>query len=95
MIEPAAAVKVAVDEPDKIETVGGTVSAAELLASVIVAPPLPAGWDKVTVHVDVAPELRLVGEQDIELKTGFTAVATRVSVTVREAPPWIAVMMAV
>jgi hypothetical protein len=52
------AVNVAVVLPDPTATEPGTVSAAALLDSVTVAPPV---FDTVTVHVALAPEPRLVG----------------------------------
>ena len=57
-----------------IATEAGTVTAALLLESEIVRPPAPATLASVTVHVDVAPEVRPVGVHETELKaTGATS----------------------
>ena len=64
-LAPARAMNVALVEAAGTTTVAGTRSICELLESVTVAPPVPAGWDNTAVHVDAAPELRLVGEHDI------------------------------
>jgi len=61
---PAVAVKLVVVEPLVTVTVPGTVNAARLLDSVTATPPEPAAVDRVTVHADVPPELRLVGAQE-------------------------------
>ena len=76
---PAVAVNVALLEPASTETVAGTTSPGVLLESITVAPAEPAVWDNVTVHVDVAPELRLVCAHDTELKP---SVATKVRAAV-------------
>jgi len=60
---PAVAVKVAALEPAAMVTDPGTVSVATSLDRVTVTPPEPAALDRVTVHVAVPPELRLVGVQ--------------------------------
>jgi len=60
---PAVAVKLAVLDPLATVTVPGTVSVATLLDSATVTPPDPARLERVTVHADVPPELRLVGVQ--------------------------------
>ena len=74
---PAIAVKGALVEPDGTVTVGETVSVEELLERFIVTPPEPAAWDKVAVHVDAAPELRLDGVQDNEISAAVPEVATK------------------
>ncbi len=66
---PAVAVKFADVAPDATVTEAGTVSAAALLESVTVIPPVPAACDSVTVHEDVPPEFRLVGLHDTRLTT--------------------------
>ena len=67
VIVPAVAVKLAAVAPEATVTDAGTVSAAALLDKVTVIPPDPAVCDNVTVQVEVAPELRLVGLQATEL----------------------------
>ena len=64
---PAVAVNVAVVAPDATVTEAGTVSAAALLDSDTVPPPVLL---IVTVHVDVPPEFRLVGLHDTLLRVG-------------------------
>lgn len=63
---PAVAVKAAMLEPLETATDPGTLSAAVLLESVTTAPPDPAAFESVTVHVDVPPGVRLAGAQDNE-----------------------------
>src|SRR5437588_12854650 len=70
-IVPAVPGKVALLEPEGTNTVVGTMSAGILLESVMVTPPEPATWDKVAVHVDVAPELILLGVHANEVKVGM------------------------
>ena len=62
------AVNVALLAPAGTVTPAGTVSVVVLLESVTAAPPEPAAWNNVTVHVAVPAELRLAGVQDNELK---------------------------
>jgi len=69
---PAVAVKLAEVEPEDTVTAVGTVSTLTLLDRLIVAPPVSAGFERVTEQVDVPPERRLVGEQEKELIVGFT-----------------------
>jgi hypothetical protein len=64
VIVPAVAAKLAELAPVATLTEAGTVNAAALLASVTTIPPAPAGCEIVTMQVDVAPELRLVGLHD-------------------------------
>ncbi len=64
---PAVAVKLAEVAPDATVAEAGTVSAAALLDSVTVIPPVPAACDSVTVHEEVPPELRLVGLHETRL----------------------------
>ena len=66
---PAVAMKLAVLEPLATVTVPGTVNAVRLLDNITVTPPDPAGLERVTVHADVPPELRLVGVQESRLTT--------------------------
>jgi hypothetical protein len=69
---PAVALKLADVEPAGADTVAGTVSAGALLERLIVAPPVGAAFDRVTEQTEVAPESRLVGEQETELIVGLT-----------------------
>jgi hypothetical protein len=88
-IVPAVAVKVAVVLPDPTVTEAGTVSAAALLNSVTVAPPV---FDTVTVQVALPPDARLAGLHVTPLSsTGATSEIVAVSVL----PFSIAVMVAV
>jgi hypothetical protein len=64
--------KVAVVVPDPTATEPGTVRAPALLDSVTVAPPV---FDTVTVHVELAPDPRLVGLQVSPLTTVAVASA--------------------
>jgi len=61
---PAVAVNVAVVDPDATVTDAVTVSNPLLLLSDTEAPPVPAAFDSVTVQVEPAPEVRLVGLQE-------------------------------
>ncbi len=90
---PAVAVKLAVLDPLKTVTDPGTVSAAALLDSVTVTPPVPAVFDSVTTQFEVPPELRLVGAQASDVKAG--GVDTSVKDCVWELPFSDAVMTAV
>ena len=72
VIVPAVAVNVAVVLPDPTVTEAGTVSAPALLDSVTVVPPV---FDTVTVHVELAPEPRLVGLHVSPLTTAAVASA--------------------
>jgi len=67
---PAVTVIVATLEPAAKVTDCGTTSAAVLVDNAIVTPLAPAALDRVTVHVDVPPGARLVGEQDSRLTLG-------------------------
>ena len=62
VIEPALAVKAAVLEPAATVTDAGVVKTALLSEIVTVEPPVGAVWLSVTVHVELAPEARPVGE---------------------------------
>jgi hypothetical protein len=62
--EPAVAVNSAVADPGATVTAAGTVSAAMLLDSDTLAPPVPAAFDRVTVQVELAPDKRLLGKHD-------------------------------
>jgi len=64
------AVNVVVVDPDATLTDAGTVSNPLLLLSDTEAPPVPAALDSVTVQVEPAPEVRLVGLQESWLTTG-------------------------
>ena len=56
------AVKVALVEPDATVTDGGTVKKVLLSERVVVAPPVGAAAESVTVQVAAEPETRLDGE---------------------------------
>jgi hypothetical protein len=68
-IVPTVAVKVAEADPVATVTEAGTDSPELLLERATIAPPEPAGCDKVTLQVDVPPELRLTGAHDRRLTT--------------------------
>lgn len=72
----AAAVKLAVVEPDATVTAAGTPSRSLLLASETTAPPLGAGEFKVTVHVLLAPDPKVEG---LQVRPERPAGATRLS----------------
>jgi len=72
----AVNVAVVLEDPTVIEA--GVVSVAELLDSVTVAPPV---FDTVTVHVELAPEARLVGLQ-VRLLSFTGALSEMVAVCV-------------
>ena len=83
------AVKVAVVLPAPTATEAGSVNGTALSDSVTVAPPV---FDTVTVHVELAPEARLVGLQVNPLSTtGATSEMLAVCVL----PFSVAVMVAV
>jgi hypothetical protein len=65
---PAVARKVATMEPAATVTDAGSVNTGVLLESVTTTPPEAATLDSVTIHVEVAPELRLVGAQESEVR---------------------------
>ena len=89
MIVPAVAVNVAVVLPDPTVNEAGTANAAALLDSVTVAPLV---FDTVTVHVELAPEPRLVGLHVSPLTT--VAVASEIEAVA--VPPFsVAVMIAI
>ena len=73
---PTRAAKVATLEPAATVADAGIDSAATSLDRVTVTPPEPAALERVTVHVAVPPELRLVGVQVSELRdaNGDTAM---------------------
>ena len=72
---PALAVKPVLLAPAAAVTELGTVKAALLLASVIVAPPVGAAWFSVTVQFAAEPELRLLGLHATAVTTkGATSV---------------------
>jgi hypothetical protein len=61
-------VKLAAAEPAGTEILAATLSKAVLLERRIDAPPEPAGPDRVTVHVALPLEPRLVGLHEIDFK---------------------------
>ena len=71
---PAAAVKVADAAPAAMVTEAGTVSKALLSDSATMAPPVGAGWFRVTVHVVEVPESIVVGLQARSVRLGETIV---------------------
>ena len=90
--EPAAAENCALVEPAGTETAAGAESEEALLDRVTLAPPEPAPWDKVTVHVVVPPDAMLVGVQATEVSV--TVAATNVIDAVCELPLKVAVITA-
>ena len=87
-IVPAVAVNVAVVLPDATVTEAGTVNAAALLDMVAAA---PAVFDKVTVHVATAPDIKFTG---LHVKL-LTTVGTSEIAAVCVLPFNVAVMVAV
>lgn len=85
---PAVAVKVAEEDPADTVTDPGTFSSPLLLDSETVAPPAGAAWLKVTVQVEVFPELRVVGLHVTALKAAgvITTTLPAVPFRVREVP---------
>ena len=59
---PAVTVKLALEAPAATVTDAGVVRDELLSDSVTLAPPVGAAPDSVTVHVDVPPDVTLVGE---------------------------------
>ena len=80
---PAVALKVPAVEPEDIVIDPGTVKADEVLERVTTAPPVPAAWESVAVHVEEPPEPRVVGAQ--ESCVIVSAVYTRLTEVVCEA----------
>ena len=56
----------------------GIVNAVILLESAMVTPAIPAGCDRVILHFDVAPEARLDGVHEKELKSGELEFVVRI-----------------
>ena len=81
---PAVAVKLAVVAPAATVTEAGTVRAALFEESPAEAPPVKAARDRVTVQVEVPPNVTELGEQD----KPETAGAGGVTVTVEVALPF-------
>lgn len=82
VMDPAVAVNVFVVAPDATETEAGTVTRGLSTDSVTAMPPAGAGCDMVTVHLDVAAELNVVGLQARVLTTvGAVKVKLAVFVT--------------
>ncbi len=77
VMAPAVAAKFAEVEPLTTITDPGTVSVAALLVSVTDTPPAPAAFDKITVQVEVAPELRFVGAHASNVKAGGVDTSVR------------------
>ncbi len=73
LIVPAVAVKVALVAPDETVTVAGTVKSPLLLLRLTTAPPAGAPCERVTVHVEEPPLLRLDGAHATELRTAELA----------------------
>lgn len=90
----AVAVAVAVVAPAATVTDAGTVSAVLLLESDTTAPPAGAAPDNVTVHVEVALPLKLVGAQASELITTDAGAASEIE-AVCEVLLYVAVAIAV
>ena len=86
---PAVAVKVADVDPAGIVTDAATGSVALLLDRDTAVPPVGAAWASATVQVDLAPEVRLVGEHSSEDKAGsqfVTVIAPEVAVSASADP---------
>jgi len=86
---PAVAVKVADADPAGIVTDAATGSVALPLDRDTAVPPVGAAWASVTVQVDLAPEVKLVGEHSSEDKPGaqfVTVIAPEVAVAVSADP---------
>ena len=91
IVAAAVALKVAVVAPAATVTDAGTVSAALVLAKVMLEPPVGAVWVSVTVQVLTALCPRLVGlHATPEISTG----ARRLMVAVCELVPRVAVTVA-
>jgi len=73
VIDPAVAAKLAALLPAATKTVAGTVRLEVLLLSATFAPLALAGCDKLTVHVDVTPEVRLTGVHNSEVKASVVS----------------------
>jgi hypothetical protein len=78
VMEPAEAVKAALVAPAATVTVGSTVRSPVSLERATSAPDGPAACDSLTVHVDEEAELRIPGEQEIDVTAG-AAGAVRVN----------------
>ena len=70
---PAVAVKLAEVEPEDTVTAVGTINVATLLDRLTIAPPVNAAFESVSEQVAVPPEIRLVGEQEMELTVGLVS----------------------
>jgi hypothetical protein len=82
-------VKVADADPAGIVTDAATGSVALPLDRDTAVPPVGAAWASVTVQVDLAPEVKLVGEHSSEDKPGaqfVTVIAPEVAVAVSADP---------
>jgi hypothetical protein len=66
---PAVAVNVVLVDAAATVADAGTVSRPVVLLNETETPPVPAALDSVTVHVELAPELKLVGLQESWLTT--------------------------
>jgi hypothetical protein len=83
VIVPAVAVNATLVEPPSTVTKVGVVRSGLLLVSVTETPPVGAAWERVTPHVAVAPDPKLVGLHDSEETTTDT---TRLIVAGAELP---------
>jgi len=72
--EPAAAVKLALVDPDAMVTLAGTVSRPLFVVRLTVAGPGPAARDKVITQFADPPELRFVGEH-VSVGSAFGATS--------------------
>jgi hypothetical protein len=82
----AVALNVTVVAPAAIVTVAGTLSKVLLLASVTLDPPVGALCVKVMVHVLVAPEFNVVGEQVTVERDGTVTVPPPPDTTLTPSP---------
>lgn len=92
MLLPTAALNVVVAEPAGTVIVdAGTGSSPLLLESATEVPPAGAAWLRVTVHIVLAPEAKLVGLQESEDRT---TGATKLIAVACETPFSVAVRVA-
>jgi len=82
-------------EPAGTKALTGTESACEPLDRFTLTPPEPAAWVSVTVHVDVPADAKGFGAHNSVDKAGAAELAALiVKVAVREAPAYVAVIIA-
>jgi hypothetical protein len=79
--DPAVAVNVAVEAPADTVTEVGTLTKVLFDDSATIEPPAGAGVEIVTVQVEIAPEIRLVGEH-VRLDTVVAVIVSCVAADV-------------